>query len=67
MCGGLNESVYHLIFECEELSDRRFEVFGRGDYDFDWLVRVYVENCFMCVRSLARFLRLVMNHRSRFL
>ena len=29
MCGGLDESVYHLMCECEELSDWRLEVFGR--------------------------------------
>ena len=39
ICGGLNESVCHLTCECEELSDWRFEVFDRGDFNFEGLVR----------------------------
>jgi len=40
MCGGSNESVYHLIHECKEMRDLRTEVLGREDSDFEWLVRV---------------------------
>ena len=46
--------------ECEELSDWRLEVFCRGDYDFEWLMRVCEKDCFMLIRSLARFHRLTM-------
>ena len=30
LCGGLGESVYHLMCECEELIDWTVEVYGRG-------------------------------------
>ena len=53
MCGSLDESVYYFMCECEEFSDWRLEVFGKGDYDLEWLARVCTDECFMGIRSLA--------------
>jgi len=47
ICGALNESVQNLMCELEELSDLRFEVFGRGHFYFEWLVRACADECFM--------------------
>ena len=69
ICGSLDENVYQLIHEWEELSDWRLEVFGRGIMILSgWWV--CADDCIKCIRSLAmnhRSLRLAMNHRSRFL
>ena len=51
VCGGLDESVYNLMCDCEEPSDWKLEVFRRGSYDFKWLVRVCVDEHFMGIRS----------------
>ena len=56
-------SVYLFVCEYEELSVWRLDVFSRGDFDFEWLVRVCVNECF----CLARFPCLAMNNTARLL
>ena len=43
------------------------KVFGGEGYDFEWLVRVCSDECFLSVRNLAWVLHLAMNHEALFL
>ena len=67
MCGNMNENVVHLMCECSELAGLREEVFGKGVYDEEWMVKVMKDECFTGVRQLGRFLKLSMKHRERFI
>ena len=65
--GGFNESVFHLMGECEELNDWRIKVSDKEHFDFESLLIVSVDVGFNSARILARFFRLAMDHIARFL
>ena len=67
MVGSMNESVGHVMYECLELSELRNEAHGKYRFDEIWLVNIMRDERFASVKNLGRFLRLAMEHRSRFL
>ena len=64
--GNMDESVGRDMYECEELSKLRNEACGKCRFHEGWLVIVTRDEWFACVKNLGQFLKLAMEHRSRF-
>ena len=58
MCGSMDESVGHVMYECAELSELRDEVYGKSESDKKWLVNLLRDDCSASIENLGRFLRL---------
>ena len=50
-CRSMDEIVGHVMYECEELSELRNEVYGECRFDEKWLVNVASDECFASVNT----------------
>ena len=63
MRGCANESLFHFMSECEELSKLRNECFGRVFGSECWLIERMTERNASAIKQLCQFLRLGNKYR----
>ena len=63
MCGRVNENLFHIVSECEELSGLRNECFGHVFGSECWLIERMAERNTCAIKQLCKFLRLGIKHK----
>ena len=67
MCGSQDESLIHFVCECVEFNEWRREMYGEEKLNEIWTVDRMKKTNFLSIKRIARFVRIAVAYRERFL